>query len=185
MNILLLSPQPFYQDRGTPIAVSMVLKVLSERGDQVDVITYNEGRGVRYYNVTVHRIPKLPFINGVRPGFSWKKVICDVFMLFKAFRLVLGKRYELIHAVEESVFIALLLKWLFSVPYVYDMDSSLAHQMLEKYPLLNPFTSIFEYFEKLAVKNAKAVAPVCDALARLIEKHNPEKVVILQDVSLL
>ena len=112
-------------------------------------------------------------------------MICDVFMLFKAFRLVLGKRYELIHAVEESVFIAILLKWLFNVPYVYDMDSSLAQQILERYPVLSPFISIFGYFEKLAVKNAKAVAPVCEALARLIEKYHPEKVVILQDVSLI
>jgi len=185
MNILLLSPQPFYQERGTPIAVRMVLKVLSERGDRVDVITYNEGIGVRFDNVTVHRIPKLPFINGVRPGFSWKKVICDVFMLFKAIRITSKKRYELIHAVEESVFIALLLKWLFGVPYVYDMDSSLGQQIMEKYPFLIHFASVFDFFEKLAVKNAKAVAPVCDALARLIEKHKPEKVVVLQDVSLL
>jgi len=185
MDILLLSPQPFYQERGTPIAVRMVLKVLSERGDHVDVVTYNEGIGVRFDNVTVHRIPKLPFINGLRPGFSWKKVICDAFMLFKSIRLASRNRYELIHAVEESVFIALLLKWLFNVPYVYDMDSSLGQQIMERYPFLTIFRSIFDYFEKLAVKNAKAVAPVCDALARLIEKHNPEKVVVLQDVSLL
>ena len=28
MNILLLAPHPFYQERGTPIAVDLLLKVL-------------------------------------------------------------------------------------------------------------------------------------------------------------
>ena len=57
--------------------------------------------------------------------------------------------------------------------------------MAESYFFLSPFTVLLDFFEKLAVKNAKAVVPVCDDLARLIEKHHPGKVVILQDVSLL
>ena len=57
-----------------------------------------------------------------------------MFVLFKAMRLACRKHYHLVHAVEESVFIALVLKWLFKIPYVYDMDSSLAQQIVEKYP---------------------------------------------------
>ena len=67
MNILLLAPHPFYQDRGTPIAVNLVLKVLSERGDRIDVLTFHEGREVDYPRVRIYRIPAWPFLLNIRP----------------------------------------------------------------------------------------------------------------------
>jgi glycosyltransferase involved in cell wall biosynthesis len=186
MKILFLAPQPFYEDRGTPIAVDMVLRGLSERGEKVDVLTYHIGKNVQYPGIRIQRIPNLIFIKQVPPGFSWRKVLCDVFMLFKVFPIMLRTRYQYIHAVEESVFIALLLKVIFNIPYVYDMDSSLAQQMAEKYPkLLTPVIFVLNYFEGLAIRHAKAVVPVCDALSRDIAKFQPDKVVILRDVSLL
>jgi Glycosyl transferase 4-like domain len=185
MNILVLAPHPFYQERGSPIALHLVLKALSDRGDQVDVLVYHEGKESRYTGVTIYRSPKIPFISRIRPGFSWKKVANDIPMFLKAIRLVLRKRYHVIHAVEESVYMALIFKWLSGIPYVYDMDSSLAQQMLEKYPFLQPFIFLFNFFEKLAVRNATVVVPVCDALADFIDRYHPKHVVILRDVSLL
>ncbi|NEN95914.1 MAG: glycosyltransferase [Moorea sp. SIO3I7] len=185
MNILLLAPHPFYQNRGTPIAVNLVLKVLSERGDKVDVVTYPEGRDINYENIKIYRTPKLPWVRNIRPGFSWKKIVCDVFMLLAVIRLVTKKRYDLVHAGEESVFIGLGLKILCKIPYIYDMDSSIAQQMIEKYPLLHIFSSVFNFFEGLAVKNAKVVVSVCDALAADIQKYKPRKTVVIPDISLL
>ncbi len=184
MNILLLAPHPFYQDRGTPIAVNMVLKVLSVRGEEIDVVTYHEGKDVHYNGVTVYRIPSIPFVRGVRPGFSWKKLVSDLCMFFKVIHLLSKKRYHLVHAVEESVFIAVVLKWFFKIPYVYDMDSSLAQQMAEKYPFLSHVSGFLNSFEGLAVRHAKGVIPVCDALSSVIERYRPGKVVVLHDVPL-
>jgi hypothetical protein len=180
-----LAPYPFYQDRGSPIALSEVLKVLSERGDKIDLVVYHEGENIHLGGLTIHRIPKLSFIKHIRPGFSWKKVICDIFMFFKALNLVLVNRYHVVHAVEESVFIALVLKWLFKIPYIYDMDSSLSQQLVERYPFVQAFLGFFNVFEGLAVRNAIAVVPVCTALADSIAQYQPKKVVILQDFSLL
>jgi len=185
MNILLLAPHPFYQDRGTPIAVALMLRAISERGDHVEVITYHEGTEIKYEHVTVHRILNISFIHHIRPGFSWKKIVCDFFMFLKVLRLVSKKHYDMVHAVEESVFMALILKWVFNIPYVYDMDSSLAQQMVEKYPFLTPFALLLKYFEGIAVRNAEVVMPVCDALARIIEEYRPKRVAVLPDVSLL
>ena len=70
MRILLLAPHPFYQERGTPIAVDLLLRVLSRRGETVDVLTYAEGAGRIYPGVTIHRIAPLLFTRGTRPGFS-------------------------------------------------------------------------------------------------------------------
>lgn len=183
--VLFLAPQPFYQDRGTPIAINLLLQVYSERGERLDVIAYHEGRNVDYANINLMRTPNIPFIRNIRPGFSWKKLVCDTFMFFQAFYLVLTRRYQFIHAVEESVFIALIFKLLFGIPYVYDMDSSLAQQMVEKYPKLAIASKIFGMLEGVAIKHAEAVIPVCDRLAQDIQKYKPRKVMILPDVSLV
>ena len=185
MNVLFLAPQPFYEERGTPIAVDRVLRVLSARGEHIDLLTYHQGAARHYANVQHHRAPNVPFTRRVRPGFSLKKVLCDLAMLPLIARLLLRKRYTLVHAVEESVFMALMLKWLFGLPYVYDMDSSLSQQIGEKYPAARPITRLLSAMEGTAIRQATAVAPVCDALAQHIAQYHPRRVVILPDVSLL
>ncbi len=186
MNILMLAPHPFYQTRGTPIAVDLVLKVLSKRGDNVDIITFPEGKSVYYPNVQIFRTPAFRFTRNIRPGFSVKKIICDLFVFIKAFQLVRTKHYNLIHAGEESVFIALFLKKFFGIPYVYDMDSSLVGQIIDKHPWLRIFESLLRVFEGAAVKHAEAVIPVCQALATEITRYRPtSKVVVIPDISLL
>lgn len=185
MKILMLAPHPFYQARGTPIAADLVLKVLSQRGEQVDVIAFPEGSDVQYDNVTIYRTPAFRLVKNIRPGFSWKKVVCDLFLLFQAIKLAKSNRYDLIHAGEEAVFIALLIKKLFGIPYVYDMDSSLVQQLLDKYPRLIFLKSVLQPCEGFAIHNAKAVIAVCQALAVEIQPHRPNKVVVIPDISLL
>lgn len=185
LNILFLAPHPFYQDRGTPIDDCLFLRVLSENKYKVDVIAFPEGRDIELENVTIHRTLKVPFVDGIRPGFSWKKLVYDVLMVFKVLQLVSTRKYHLIQAVEESVFIALLMKVMLGIPYVYDMDSSIAQQMVEQMPRLKPLAGFFNWCEKIAVKNAKAVVPVCHAIAEDIADYQPENITILPDISLL
>lgn len=59
MKILLLAPQPFYQERGTPIAVDLMLRALSRRGDCVYALVYREGADVRYPGVRLLGDPAL------------------------------------------------------------------------------------------------------------------------------
>lgn len=186
MNILFLAPQPFFSERGTPIAVNLVLQELSDRGDRVDVLTYHLGEDVSYGGIQLYRTRNLPFIRQVQPGFSLKKVICDFLMVLQVLPMVWRGNYQIVHAVEEAVFIALLIKWLFGIPYVYDMDSALSQQMLDRYPVaFKPFAFLLAFAERVAIRNAKAVVPVCDALSDQVEKYKPQKVHILRDVSLL
>lgn len=185
MNVLMLAPHPFYQERGTPIAVDLVLRVLSSRGEYIDVVTFPEGRNIDYTNVRIYRTPAFWFTHNVRPGFSLKKVVCDIFLFIKAVQLVRLRKYDIIHAGEEAVFIALFLKKVFHVPYVYDMDSSLVQQMIDKYPWLRSCKSILQTFEGTAVRNAEAVIPVCGALAAVVQQYKPKKVVVIPDISLL
>ena len=185
MNVLLIAPEPFYQPRGTPIAVSLLLDVLSKRGWSVDVLTYPEGEDRHYPGVRLFRVPSWPGTRGVRPGFSFKKLVCDTLIFFKAIRLVARKRYDLLHCVEESVFIGLALRPFLRRPYVYDMDSSMAQQVVEKHRWLRPLSPILRACEALAIRHAAVVVPVCDALVEIANRHRAARVIMLNDVSLL
>src|SRR5688572_19765286 len=173
VKILLLSPQPFFQARGTPIAVRLVLEFLSSRGHQVDVLTYHEGSDVEIPNCRIVRIPRLPGIRNIRPGFSLKKVLCDLVMFFGCARMMHRTRYDLVHAVEESAFIAAALQPFTGVPYVYDMDSSLAEQMIDTYPGLALVGPILRWCEGLAVRRSAGVLTVCATLQDIARGHAP------------
>lgn len=185
MKILLLAPQPFFQERGTPIAVDLLLRALSARGESVDVLTYHEGSDVAYPGVVIHRIPKIPFIHNISPGPSFKKFVCDCLLFWSALRMSLRQRYDLVHAVEESVFAAFIIRLLRGIPYLYDMDSSLAGQIMDKYPPLRLLAWPLRFFEALAIRHAEVVVPVCDALAENVRRFHPKRVTVLHDISLL
>ncbi len=185
MNVLLLAPHPFYQERGTPIAVNLLLRALSARGDRVDLLTYHEGTDVAHPNVTIHRIRPPAGVRNVPPGFSWKKVLCDLRMIAPALRLARERRPRIVHAVEESVFIAMAIRRRTGIPYVFDMDSSMPQQLVEKQPALRPLASLFRSCERAAVRQAAAVVPVCDALADIARDHGARHITVLRDVSLL
>jgi hypothetical protein len=185
MKILILAPQPFYQERGTPIAVDLMVRSLSERGHAVDLLVYHEGTDVSYPGVTVHRIPALSFIKNVRPGLSLKKLICDFFMFWKAVGLLRRNRPDIIHAVEEAAFMAYVIRMFSGIPYVYDMDSSLPDQVVEKYPAFRPVQRLMRLLIKPVVTHALLVAPVCESIAMTISPFEPARVVILRDISLV
>lgn len=186
MKILLLAPQPFFQGRGTPIAVKMVLEFLSARGHEVDVLTYHEGSSVDLPNCRIHRIPRLPGVRDIRPGFSLKKILCDMAMLVSCAGLMRRTRYDLVHAVEESAFIAAAMRSVTGVPYVYDMDSSLAEQMIERFPRLRLVFPVMHRLESIAVRRSLGVITVCAALEDIALGHAPHTPVgRVEDTTLL
>jgi glycosyltransferase involved in cell wall biosynthesis len=186
VRILVIAPQPFFIERGTPIAIDLLLRALASRGETVDLLTYADGEGRAYPGLTIHRIPRLPGTTEVPPGFSRRKVWCDLLLLLAALRLAFTRRYDLVHAGEEAVFIAWLLRRLRGLPYVYDMDSNLVEQMTTKHPhIFGRVSGLLSRWEGWAVRPALAVVPVCDALAASVAVHQPRRVVVLRDVSLL
>lgn len=183
MKVLVLAPHAYYVDRGTPIDVDLLLRMLSARGDIVDAVVYPEGEDRPYPHLTIHRSWAPSWARRTGPGFSFKKLVCDVFLFWTALRLMRRYRYDVVHAGEEAVFFAMLFKRLFGVPYVYDMDSSIAQQMVEKHGFLRPLAGFFNACERRGVRGAIAVAPVCNALADLAREHGAARVVTLHDIS--
>jgi len=186
MRILVLAPHPYFQVRGSPIDLDNLLRALSARVDtEVDLLTYAEGEGRSYPNVSVVRIAALPLTRNVRPGFSLKKLVCDVLMFWKAWSLIRRRRYQVLHAVEETVFMALVFRTVFGIPYVHDLDSSLAQQMVESMPALRPGARLLDAMEGLVIRHALAAAPVCNALRDRCIALGARKVVTLHDISQL
>lgn len=185
-KVLILAPQPFYQNRGTPIAVKLLAEELAAGGYDTHLLVYHEGEDIEMAGVSLHRIPSLPFIKNIPPSISWKKIVCNVFMFFTMVKLIRKHDFDLLHAVEESAFMALLVKPFIRAPYLYDMDSSLAIQVVDKLPFLKIFRGVFALFEKRAVKGSCGVVAVCKALEDIARKYAPAyPVVRLEDITLL
>ena len=186
MKLLVLAPQPFFQNRGTPIATLKMLHVLAADGHDIDLLTYHEGSGIAIENCCHHRIPNIPLVTNVPPGFSIRKLICDFAMMFSVLRLCFRNKYDAIHAVEESVFMAMLVKTMTGTPYIYDMDSSLPRQIVDQIPLFKPFFGFLRWFEGAAVKGSSGVVAVCQSLEQVAASHSASiPIVRIEDASLL
>ncbi|MCA9727131.1 MAG: glycosyltransferase family 4 protein, partial [Candidatus Eisenbacteria bacterium] len=180
-----IAPQPYFQERGTPIAVRLLVRALGERGDEVDLLVYHEGSDVATPGVTVHRIRPRPTVRGIRPGFSLKKVYCDLFLIPRIDRMLRDGQYDLVHATEEGVFLAHWLCRRHRIPFVYDMDSSMSHQILDRHGWLAPLRPWLEGAEARAMRAAVAVVPVCEALADVARSQGVSDPYVLKDVSLV
>src|SRR5262245_52804755 len=101
MRVLVVAPQPFYQERGTPIATRLLVEALQAEGHGVDVLTYHVGDDPGLPGVRVFRAPAVPFVRDVPIGFSIRKVLCDLALCWRLRRLVREQRYDVLHAVEE------------------------------------------------------------------------------------
>ncbi|HEY6454007.1 MAG TPA: glycosyltransferase family 4 protein [Steroidobacteraceae bacterium] len=132
VRVLIVTPQPFYEDRGTPIAVRNVAKALSEIGAEVDVLAFPVGEDVRIENVTVHRCGNVLGIKRVPIGLSWRKLVLDA-SLWRAFRrLISARRYDMVHAVEEAAYMASAICPPVGQPFLYDMASVIPEQLRRK-----------------------------------------------------
>ena len=133
-RVLVVAPQPFYEDRGTPIAIRQVLEALSQLRYDVDVLTFPVGRAVDIPHVRLHRAGNPFRIRSVPIGFSLRKLVLDVSLVAKLTKLLRREKYSCIHAVEEAAFPVVFLARRLGIPVIYDMQSSLPEQ-LRQYPV--------------------------------------------------
>ena len=126
-RVLFLAPQPYFRLRGVCLAEQICLEVLSGQGLEIDVLTFPFGEDpAPLSGVRILRIPSLPGILDVPIGPSFAKILMDIWSLpWLVARLWKGG-YRFVHACEESVFLAALLKPFFRFRLIYDMDDVLS-----------------------------------------------------------
>ncbi len=127
--MLLVAPQPFYEDRGTCIAVRQVAEALGLLGYFTDLLTYPIGRSIDVPGTRVLRASNPLALRHVGIGFSPAKLLLDAGLVAALAARVRRTRYTAIHAVEESAFPAVVLGHRLGIPVLYDMQSSLPDQM--------------------------------------------------------
>ena len=128
-KVLIVSPQPFYEDRGTPIAVGQLAAALSSLGFEVDLLAYPIGTPINLPRFRLLR-GRRPFgIRSVRIGFSLKKVLLDLAMLGRLRALLGSGQYDVVHALEEMIWPVLLHCRGRNIQVIYDMQSSLPDQL--------------------------------------------------------
>lgn len=162
LSLLIVAPQPFMDDRGTPIAVSQVVSALSSLGHHTDVLTFPMGRDVEWRNTQILRCANPFGIKKVKIGFSLKKVVLDLFLCLALIRRLQSHKYDLIHVVEEMALPTLMLARFHRTPIIYDMQSSLPQQLVSHAVLgRTPAQQLLRAIEKYMLNNAHLV--VCSA----------------------
>lgn len=186
LKILIVAPQPFFQERGTPIAVCILAETLSKQGHKVDLLVFHEGADIEMDGVTIHRIKSVPFLKNIPPGFSIKKAVCDILLARRILQLTHKNKYDILHAVEEAAYIVRSVQSYLKVPYIIDMDSSIPEQLVDKFSILNPVRKPMEKIETWAVAGSIAAVVMCKALQdRVYKVNNRKPVLVLEDVSMI
>ncbi len=186
MKILLVAPQPFYQERGTPIAVRLLAETLCDFGHEVDLLVYHDGADITVPGMRLLRAGRPPGIGAVPIGISWQKLVCDVWLVTRMVQQLFRERYDVVHAVEEAVFPAAVFNLFSKRKLIYDMDSSLSDQLTDKWRVLRPLRGFLSLFERGAVMRSSAVLAVCEDLAAKVRPWKPDarSVIVLPDVPL-
>jgi glycosyltransferase involved in cell wall biosynthesis len=130
--VLLVAPQPFYQDRGTPIAVRQVVEGLGQLGYPVDLLTYPVGADIEAPGLRLIRAANPFGFKNVPVGLSIQKILLDLPLTLALLRQLGRGGYTCVHAVEEAAFPAVLLGRRYRVPVIYDMQSSLPEQLVTR-----------------------------------------------------
>lgn len=171
-----MAPQPFYEDRGTPIAVRHVIAALIELGFKVHLVTYPVGRSLELDGLRTTRC-RNPFgFRSVPVGLSLRKVLLDPILTGTLWRTLQADTYSCLHAVEEMALPAILLGRRAGIPVIYDMQSSLPEQ-LRDHPLLGlgPCQAILRRAETWMIRNADYVVSSTGLAERVLSRSRSRR----------
>lgn len=173
LRVLFLAPQPFFEVRGTPLAVRAMVRALVGEGHAVDLLTYPQGQPADVPGLVHRRSLPLP-VGHVRPGPSLAKLALDVpFVAEAAWRLATGG-YDVVHAVEEAAHLIAPVARLLRVPLVADVDSSIPDQLKESgFARRGPVQWVAGALDRHALRHAAAVITVCRSLTEGVRARAP------------
>ena len=96
-RVLLISPQPFFQWRGSPIRVGFNALALAEIGFQTDLLTLPVGEKKDIPGVRIIRVPNPFRLRNIPIGPSFGKMFFDLLLLATGLWLSIRKKYDFIH----------------------------------------------------------------------------------------
>jgi glycosyltransferase involved in cell wall biosynthesis len=154
-KVLFLAPQPFFQWRGSPIRVGFDVQALAELGAEVDLLTLPIGSDRAIPGVRVLRVANPFRVRNIPVGPSGHKAFFDLLILLKAIPLAMRRRYDVIHCVEETGVIGILLGLLTRARVVFEKHSDPASH--KEGFLKNLVLAAYRRAEAISIRRASAV----------------------------
>ena len=167
-NILFISPQPFFQWRGSPIRVRSDVLVLIGLGYKVDVLTLPIGENVLINGASITRVINPFMVREIPIGPSFHKFIFDILLLSKGLMMIRRKKYAVIHGVEEAGIIALIVGRVAGARVVYEKHSD--PFSYKKGLLKNTLLTIYSFAERFTAKHVQAVICTGPGLMAQVKK---------------
>ncbi len=167
-RILYISPQPFFEWRGSPIRVGFTVKALAELGYEVDLLTLPVGERKEIPAVTIIRVANLFRVKKLPIGPSLFKFLFDFLLIFKGAQLVLKNKYDVIHGVEEAGSISVMLSRLNKGKAIFEKHSD--PFSYRKGFVRNLILSLYSKVEHWTVKRSNAVIATGEGLVNQVVK---------------
>jgi glycosyltransferase involved in cell wall biosynthesis len=154
-SILFITPQPFFQWRGSPIRVKFDVEALSELGYSIDLLAFPFGEDPKIPGVNVVRIPNPFLVKNVPIGPSLVKAMLDIVLFFKAVTMANRRLYDVVHCVEDAGFIGAFIHWSKGYRFAYEKHS---HTSSYRSGLIrNLVLRFYELIEAHVIRNADVV----------------------------
>ncbi|OGO40573.1 MAG: glycosyl transferase family 1 [Chloroflexi bacterium RBG_16_57_9] len=132
----MVAPTSFFGDYGCHVRILEEARILEALGNQVTIVTYFKGRDVP--GVRIERTRPVPWRPHYDVGSSRHKLVFDLLLAARLFRVALRDRPDVIHAhTHEGAFLALPMAKLWRVPLVLDFQGSMSSEMVD-HRFLNP-----------------------------------------------
>lgn len=172
-RILLISPQPFFQWRGSPLRVSFNARALAELGYAVDLLVMPVGQDLPLPGVTLLRAPNIIRARNLPIGPSFPKAILDISLYFKAAALARRQAYTVFHGIEDAGPIAAVLARRHRAKVVFEKHSDPASY--KKGVVRNFVMAGYRCVERFSIRRADAVICTGPALVDQARAIAPEK----------
>ncbi len=172
-RILLISPQPFFQWRGSPLRVRFNAQALAELGYAVDLLVMPVGADLLLPGVALHRAANIIRATNLPIGPSLSKAILDIALYFKAAVLARRHRYAVIHGIEDAGPIAAVLARRHGARMIFEKHSDPASY--KKGFLRNLVMAAYRRVERFSIRRADAVIGTGPALVEQARAIAPGK----------
>ena len=168
MKILILAPQPFYQDSRISLALKTFLESLAKEGHQPTCMRYPQGKDLEIPGCQMMRLRKMPL-----PGFSWKKPFYRRTMAKMTDRLLQHEKYEFLIAFAGCISLTRRLSKRYNIPYLLYLD----HPIKNGTPDPTFVSTLTKWSVKRAIKKSRGVLVSDSLLEEKVKQACPTAVI--------
>ncbi|MGB9632049.1 MAG: glycosyltransferase family 4 protein, partial [Chloroflexaceae bacterium] len=184
-TILMIASTSFFSDYGNHVRIWEEARTLQRRGHRLLLATYHNGDDMP--DLDIRRSWDVPWIKRAVVGSSRHKLYLDVGLAWRALRVALEVRPDILHAhTHEAAAIALPLQRLLNRPLILDYQGSMTSEMLDhgfisaRNPLFLPLTRL----ERTLNRRADMVTTSTANAATLLRRDGsvaPERLHVIPD----